>query len=105
MVTLAPGIDACLESTTRPVMREVLVCATAVMLAAAIKVNTIVCSTVRRSMERPPFCFETGRKTIDAKLELVCLAAVYARAIFRQGFLCAEGERDISHSYQTDKNI
>ena len=29
MVTLAPGIDACLVSITRPVILEVLVCATA----------------------------------------------------------------------------
>src|ERR1044072_7701151 len=62
MVTLAPAIDACLVSTTRPVIREVLVCAVAAVLNAAIKVATRMCSRMRRCMERPPFSFEAGKR-------------------------------------------
>src|SRR5690242_14255493 len=114
MVTLAPAIDACLVSTTRPVMREVLVCAA--VLPAVIRVSSTRCRRMRCCMERPPFVFETERKTArevpvrNARLErrkqnpTLRWRQVYAWVNSRQGFL-GSLRYIISDSYQTDKNI
>jgi hypothetical protein len=53
IVTLAPAIDACFASTTRPVTRDVLVCAAAVSEQTAIKTTASSDGRVGR-MERPP---------------------------------------------------
>src|SRR6185369_11653384 len=66
MVTLAPAIDACLLSTTRPVIREVLVCATALLNAVTTNTRISSCRMNERGMERL-LCFKRRRKILDAK--------------------------------------
>src|SRR6185369_3667969 len=103
MVTLAPAIDACLLSTTRPVIREVLVCATALLNAVTTNTRISSCRMNERGMERL-LCFKRRRKILDAKplaaaLEGAALeqpqtplkfslrcAEVYRGGVLRQGF-------------------
>src|SRR5689334_2222120 len=103
MVTLAPAIDACFASTTRPAIRDVLVCADAVNGQTANRTTAISCRTVRR-MERPPLVVERRREKAEsatAALEgaardhrkrrntrfNLLIAAVYPGPLWRQGFL------------------
>jgi hypothetical protein len=66
IVTEAPAIDACFESMTRPVTRDVLVCAAAVSEQAAIKTTARSDGRVGR-MERPPLVVnKDGKKTESA---------------------------------------
>src|SRR6185369_17185194 len=69
IVTLAPAIDACFASTTRPVTRDVLVCAAAVNEQTAIRTTARSCRRVER-MEKPPLAVNR-----DWKLRAQPLAA------------------------------
>src|SRR6185369_16651525 len=61
IVTLAPAIDACFASTTRPVTRDVLVCAAAVNEQTAIRTTARRCRRVERT-ERPPLVVNGDEK-------------------------------------------
>src|SRR6185369_12316991 len=65
IVTLAPAIDACFASTTRPVTREVLVCAAAVNEQTAIRTTARRCRRVEHT-ERPPLVVNGDEKTESA---------------------------------------
>src|ERR1044071_6979961 len=66
IVTLAPAIDACFASTTRPVTRDVLVCAAAVNEQTAIRTTARSNRRVER-MEKPPLVVNGDKKKLRAQ--------------------------------------
>src|SRR5215213_8365779 len=68
MVTLAPAIDACFASTTRPVIRDVLVWA---IPGTANIATTNTSKSLETNMERPPSVWDED----ESECETACAGA------------------------------